>query len=100
MASASDLANFATNSPYLPSLECLRRSRHSGSARARISSSLFSMMFTCKASFGLGLRLLVVRNEVIARRLLHGVFAGFRIPARDGEHVPVLVVHLHDVAAV
>src|SRR5882757_5093625 len=95
MASASDLANFLTNSPYSPSLEYLRRSRHRGSAMARISSSVVSMMFN--ASFCLWL---VVRDQVIAGRLLHGVFAGFRIATRNGQHVPVLVVQLHDIAAV
>src|SRR5690242_14558517 len=100
MASARDLANLATNSPYLPSLECLTRSRHSGSAVARISSSVSSMMFNAtllNASFRLWL---VVLDQVIARRLLHRVFPGFRIATRDGEHVPVLVVHLHHVSPV
>src|SRR5487761_2488826 len=96
MARAKDLANLATNSPYLPSLECLRRSRHRGSARARISSSVLSMMFN--ASFCL--RRFVVCNQVIAGRLLHGVFAGLWIATRNGQHVPVLVVHVHGVAAV
>src|SRR5687768_1130487 len=100
MASASDLANFPTNASYLPSFECLRRSRHSRSAIARISSSVFSMMFNAivfNADFCLRL---VVVDEVIAGRLLHGVLAGFRIAARNGQHVPVLVVHLHDVSPV
>src|SRR4051794_37651378 len=100
MASARDLANLATNSPYLPSLECLRRSRHRGSAMARISSSLNSMMFNAtvfNASFCLWFAVL---DQVIAGRFLHGVFAGFRIATRDREHVPVLVVHLHDVSPV
>src|SRR5690349_7110658 len=122
MASASGLAKFRTNSSYLPSLEHLRRSRHSGSAIARISSSVFSIMFNASfclrrwllaplkaviamrlmlnASFWLLRWLLALLSEVIAGRFLHGVFAGFRIAARDRQHVPVLVVHLHDVPPV
>src|ERR1700726_3102696 len=101
MASARDLAKFLTNSPYLPSLEYLRRSRHRGSAMARISSSVLSMMFNASLMFNGGFRLwLVVRDQVIAGRLLHGVFAAFRIASRNGQHVPVLVVQLHDIAAV
>src|SRR5688572_15144810 len=98
MASAKGFANFWTNASYLPSLEHLRRSRHSGSARARISSSVFSMMFN--AGFRLRMLCLGVGDEVIARRLLHGVLAGIRIAPRHGQHVPVLVVDLHDVPAV
>src|SRR5688500_168448 len=86
MASAIALEKLRANSPYLPSFEDLTRSRHSGFAMARISSSVFSVMF--------------IPDEVIARRLLHGVFTGVRIAARNREHVPVRVVHLHGVAAV
>src|SRR5687768_4496186 len=96
MASARGLENILANSPYLPSLECLSRSRHRGSAKARISSSVLSMMFNASFCF----RLVLLRDQVIAGRLLHGVFAGLRIATRDGQHVPVLVVDLHDVAAV
>src|SRR5688572_3157682 len=122
MASARGLAKFRTNSSYLPSLEHLRRSRHRGSAIARISSSVLSIMFSASfrlrrwllgplktviagrlmfnASFCLPRWLLGLLSEVIARRFLHGVFAGFRIATRNGEHVPILVVHLHDVPSV
>src|SRR5688572_9973357 len=100
IASASPFANLLTNSPYLPSLECLRRSRHKGSARARISSSVLSMMFTPGVLPSGGMAGLLFVHQVVAGRLLHGVFAGLRIAARDREHVPVLVVHLHHVAAI
>src|SRR5665213_3272147 len=46
MASAMELEKFLANSPYLPSFELLTRSRHKGSAMARISSSVFSTMLT------------------------------------------------------
>jgi len=46
MARASELEKFLANSPYLPSFEYLTRSSHRGLARARISSSVFSTMFT------------------------------------------------------
>src|SRR5688572_25550777 len=46
MASAMALEKLRANSPYLPSLEDLTRSRHSGLAMARISSSVFWVMFT------------------------------------------------------
>src|SRR5262245_42710997 len=86
MASAMELEKFLANSPYLPSFEALTRSRHSGLAMDRISSSFFSVMF--------------IPDEVIAGRLLHGVLAGHRIAARNRQNVPVGVVHLHGVAAV
>src|SRR5690349_7045187 len=86
MASAKELEKFFTKSPYLPSFEFFTRSRQSGFAMARISSSVFSVMF--------------IPDEVIARRLLHGVLAGLGIAARDREHVPVGVVDLHRVAPV
>src|SRR5688572_4288298 len=72
MASAMALEKLRANSPYLPSLEDLTRSRHSGFAMARISSSVFWVMFTeenSSTSDMLGL----VPDQVIARRLLHGV---------------------------
>jgi hypothetical protein len=50
MASASELEKFLTKSPYLPSFECLTSSRQKGSAMARISGSVFSMMFTRDSS--------------------------------------------------
>src|SRR5687768_15280036 len=87
MASAMALEKFLAKSPYLPSFEDLTRSRHRGSAMARISASVFSMMFT-------------IRNQVITGRLLHGVLAGLRIATRNGQHVPVCVVHFHGVAPV
>src|SRR5215204_2623174 len=86
MASAMALEKLRANSPYLPSFEDLTRSRHSGAAMARISSSAFSVMF--------------IPDQVIARRLLHGVFAAVRIAARNRQHVPVCIVHLHGVAPV
>src|SRR6185503_2670973 len=86
MASAMALEKFFANSPYLPSFEALTRSRQSGLAIARISASVFSVMF--------------ILHQVIARRLLHGVLAGLRIAARNRQHVPVRVVHLHGVAPV
>src|SRR4026207_1664971 len=86
MASAMALEKFRANFPSLPSVEDLTRSRHSGFAMARISSSVFSVIF--------------IPDEVIARRLLHGVFAALRIAARDRQHVPVRVVHLQGVPPV
>ena len=44
-ARAIDMEKFLTNSPYLPSLEFLTRSRHKSSAMVRISSSVFSIIF-------------------------------------------------------
>src|SRR5512134_3378664 len=114
MASARELEKFLTNSPYLPSFECLMRSRHRGKAMARISASVFSMMFARASPRGgesgfAGLKtydmlassaLLVFPDQVIAGRLLHGVFTGLRVAARNRQHVPVCVVHLHGVAPV
>src|SRR5688572_30732612 len=103
MASAMAREKLRANSPYLPSFEDLTRSRHSGLAMARISSSVFSVMFTEEIGF-MGIAtpgmLVLVPDQVIARRLLHGVFACLRIAARNRQHVPVRVVHLHGVAAV
>src|SRR5688572_25486496 len=103
MASARELEKFFTNSPYLPSFEYFTRSRHSGLAMARISSSVFPVMFTEESGFkGIATSdmLLLVPDQVIAGRLLHGVFAGDRIATRHGQHVPVGVVYLHGVAPV
>src|SRR4029077_20281422 len=94
MASARELEKFCTNSSYLPWFEWVTRPRHSGSAMARVSSSLFSMMFM-HAIFCAGILLLVVSNQVITRRLLHGLFASFRIATRNSQHVPVFVVYFH-----
>src|SRR5512134_1717293 len=114
MASARELEKFLTNSPYLPSFDCLMRSRHRGRAMARISSSVLSTMLARDSprageSGFAGLKtydmpapsaLLVFPDQVIAGRLLHGVFTGFRVAARNRQHVPVRVVHLHGVAPV
>src|SRR5580765_7967281 len=108
MASAMALEKFLANSPYLPSFEDLTRSRHSGPAMARISPSVFSVMFTrASARPETGFKgiatvamLVLVPHEVIARRLLHGVFAALRIATRNRQHVPICVVHLHGVAPV
>src|SRR5688572_17156697 len=109
MASAMALEKFLANSPYFPSFEDLIRSRHSGPAMARISSSVFSVMFT-RASprveeigfIGIATpgMLVLVPDQVIARRLLHGVFTGIRIAARNRQHGPARVVHLHGVTPV
>src|SRR5690606_27329366 len=128
MARARELEKFFANSPYLPSLEALTRSRHRRLAVARISSSVFSMMFTrgswCPEDSGFaGLMtldisafsspgrgscedprpetsLLVFANQVITGRLLHGVFTGFGVTAGNCQYMPVLVVHLHRVTPV
>src|SRR5688572_17694370 len=127
MASARDLAKRLTNSAYLPSLEFLMRSCHNGSAAAQMSSSVASMMFrrdsAVSADTGSAAlktpamsallpqsegppcapcihRSLAVRHQVITRRLLHRVLAALRIAARNGQHVPVRVVHLHRIAPV
>src|SRR5688572_26985765 len=99
MASAMALEKLRANSPYLPSLEDLTRSRHSGLAMARISSSVFSVMFT-EDNSSISDMLGLVPDQVIARRLLHGVFAGLRIAARNRQDVPVRVVHLHGIPPV
>src|SRR5262245_57806977 len=96
MVRAMALEKCFENSPYLPSFEALTRSRHSGLARARISSSVFSMMFTEDSTAAM----LFLVHEVIAGRLLHRVLARLRIAAGNREHVPVRVIHLHGVAAV
>src|SRR5690242_3383527 len=116
MARASSPEKCLTKSPYLPSFEYWTRLRHRGLAIARISSSVFPMMFTRglppseETGFaGLttddmrgfsGISLLVVRHQVIARRFLHGVLAGLRVAPRNSQHVPVRVVHFHGVAPV
>src|SRR5690348_10341500 len=99
IASAKARENFATNSPYLPSLECLSSSRHKGSAIRRISESVFSTMFM-RGSFPSRGTLLRLRDEVVAGRLFHRVLAGVGIAAGHGEHVPVLVVQLHGIPAI
>src|SRR5690242_15478632 len=96
MASANELEKFRTNSPYLASFEALMRSRHSGLAMARISSSVLSMIFT---DFRTAAMLLLI-HQVVAGRFFHRVFARLRIAARNRQHVPVGVVHLHGVPAV
>src|SRR5687768_15090495 len=95
MASARELEKFFTKSPYLPSFEYFTKSRHSGLAMAKISSSVFSVMLGLATA-----SMLLLVHQVVARRLLHGVVTGLRIPARNREHVPVRVVHLHGVAPV